>query len=228
MESTEVCPNGLRETFLADLGELAGPLAHEVNNLLNNISLHLAVIQQTSLQPLHGDLLTIRKDVERVAEVVSQHQRYRNKQTLEPATLDLNSSVRKVVENAARVHPKYPIVLETAPQLPAIQGYEADVRRLCKFLVGNAIRAMGESGSAVVVRTLLSGGAPLLEIEDSGEDIPSEALPRLFDIGPKLREGMCSLELAACRSIVRRLNGNLQARGRFGGGLITAVHFRGG
>ena len=44
------------ETSLADVGELAGPLTHEVNDLLNNLTLHLAVIQQICSQELTAEL----------------------------------------------------------------------------------------------------------------------------------------------------------------------------
>jgi signal transduction histidine kinase len=223
--TTKLCPIGLRESFLADVGELAGPLAHEVNNVLNTMSLHLAMMQQTSPAPLLADMLVIRQDIARVAGVVLQHQRYRGRHTLEPTLLDLNSSLGNVLEETAGSHTEFPIVVEMAPRLPRIRGYEADLRRLCRFLLGNAIRAVGAAGPAIVVRTLLSDAAPALEIEDSGPDIPGDALPQLFDIGPRLREGMCCLELAACRSIARRLNGSLGAQGRPGGGLTVSVHF---
>jgi signal transduction histidine kinase len=221
----QASPIGLRESHLADIGELAGPLAHEVNNLLNNMSLHLAMMQQTSPAPLLADMLAIRQDIARVAGVVLQHQRYRGRYTLEPTLLDLNLSLGNVVQETTKSHTEIPLVVEMAPRLPRIQGYEADLRRLCRFLLGNAVRAVDPAGPAIVVRTLLSDGAPVLEIEDAGADIPSEALPQFFDIGPKHREGMCCLELAACRSIVRRLNGRLRAHGRLGGGLIVSVHF---
>jgi signal transduction histidine kinase len=216
---------GLRESFLADVGELAGPLAHEVNNLLNNMSLHLAMMQKTSPAPLLADMLVIRQDIARVAGVLLQHQRYRGRQTLEPTQLDLNASLGGVLEETTGSPCELPVVVEMAPRLPRIRGYEADLRRLCRFLLGNAIRAVGPENPAIVVRTLLSDGAPVLEIEDGGPDIPSEALPQFFEIGPKRREGMCCLELAACHSIVRRLDGILRARGRPGGGLIVSVRF---
>ena len=38
----DLAPFLARESRLADLGELAGPLIHEVNNYLNNLTLHLA------------------------------------------------------------------------------------------------------------------------------------------------------------------------------------------
>jgi len=48
-------------------------------------------------------------------------------------------------------------------------------------------------------------------------------LEALFDPNQKVRESACGLELAACRSIVRRLHGRIEARARPEGGLIVIV-----
>jgi K+-sensing histidine kinase KdpD len=64
-----------------------------------------------------------------------------------------------------------------------------------------------------------------LAVEDDGPDVPEQSMGRIFEPGYECREGMCCLELAACRSIMRRLNGRIEARGRLQGGLTIVACF---
>src|SRR5207245_1380579 len=101
-----------------------------------------------------------------------------------------------------------------------IRGHAADLRRLGRFLLANGVRAVGRNGPPVVARTLRSTGGVQLVVEDAGPDVPEALLPRLFEPGNECREGMCCLELAACRTLIRRLRGGVEAGLRSGGGLV--------
>ena len=61
----DLAPFLARESRLADLGELAGPLIHEVNNYLNNLTLHLALLQQQTPGGLTDDLQSLRRQAVR-------------------------------------------------------------------------------------------------------------------------------------------------------------------
>jgi signal transduction histidine kinase len=211
--------NRLRESSMADLGELAGPLTHEVNNLLNNLSLHLALWQQTGSADLTDSLPALRRQIAHIANVMHRFQRRRHGDQLETTPLDLNTVLRDALTELST---QTPIVLELTPDLPGVRGHEMDIRRLCRFLLANALRALPAQG-AVVVRTAVSEDGVALFVEDAGPDVPPETLLNLFEPGHEQREGMCCLELAACRSIVRRLRGAIKALARPGGGLIVAV-----
>jgi signal transduction histidine kinase len=97
---------------------------------------------------------------------------------------------------------------------------------LSRFLVSNALRAAGDEGE-VHVKTTLNNGGVRLEIEDSGGQVSEEELPYLFDPGHAQREGVEGLELAACRSLVRRLRGSLYAENRSEGGVRVVVELPG-
>jgi two-component system, LuxR family, sensor kinase FixL len=222
-ENNGECAVMLRESALADRGELAGPLTHEINNLLNMLTLHLALVQQRSPADLTPDVLAIRQHVTQAADVVLRFQRYGGKSASEPDLVDLNTALREVVEALPNLPPHAPVVLELDPALPRVRAYEADLRRLGRFLVTNALRALPPTGPAVMVRTRAVEGGVVLQVEDSGPEVAPEAVPQLFEPGGEPREGMCRLEMAACRSIVRRLNGKLQAQPRPGGGLIISA-----
>src|SRR5438874_2589562 len=83
----------LCERALADIGELAGPLTHEVNDLLNNLALHLAVIQQVASQELSRELQEVRRQITHVAGVVARLQRRRRRQ-VDTEPLDINLALQ--------------------------------------------------------------------------------------------------------------------------------------
>jgi signal transduction histidine kinase len=230
------------ETALADLGELAGPLSHEVNDLLNSLTLHLAVLQQTGTQEMAGELQQVRRQITRVATLVARFQRLRRRHAREPVLLDINTLLRQAVHDVHSMPPtgtgvfaggqptvsgeaEVAIQLDLAEDLPKVRAQPADMRRLLRFLLANAVRAVAPGGPPVLVRTSQSpdGRRVQIMVEDAGPDIAHDQLPKIFEPGNEQREGMCCFELAACRSLIRHLQGTLEASPRPEKGLHLTV-----
>jgi signal transduction histidine kinase len=205
-----------RESQLADLGELAGPLTHEFNNVLNNLNFQLEIIKQAAPEAA-ADQVTLRNQLRQTAALIARFQHYRSGVGVE-VDVDLNGVLRRAVEV---VTPTVVIATDLADDLPPVRGHPADVLRLCRFLLNNAVR----SGGAVTARTSLKEGSVELQIEDDGPSLPAASLPHIFEPGEPGRVGMCGLELAACRSIMRRLRGRIEARLPLSGGLLLVVTF---
>lgn len=78
------------------------------------------------------------------------------------------------------------VVVDWKPQsvLPAVLGYENQLRNLFKQLVENALDAMAEARSKVRelrLRTAAEDGAVLISIEDTGPGIPAELRLKVFE-----------------------------------------------
>src|SRR5262249_28231911 len=91
----------------ANLGALASPITHELNNFLNVVLLQVAVLEQDLPAKRPGGLTGIRQQGKAVAELVRQWQQYRFRQqsTLQP--VDLNEVVRRVAEALTREQPGF-------------------------------------------------------------------------------------------------------------------------
>lgn len=210
------------ETALATIGELAGPVVHEFNNLLNTMLLQVAVMEQKVDAELLPDLQTIRRQGASVTTLVRQWQQCRRRPPDAAApTLDVNAIVEQAVSEIRRQRGATTgeTALKLAPDLPPVRGQASELRRLVKLLLNHAL-AVSNVGATVVTES--AGEAVVLRVEDAGPDIPATALPRLFDPLGESRPGTTRLELAACRTLVRRFQGKLRAEGRPGGG-ITVV-----
>jgi C4-dicarboxylate-specific signal transduction histidine kinase len=73
------------------------------------------------------------------------------------------------------------------------------------------------------VRTARSEGKVVLKIEDAGPAVAPEQLVELFTPYPLRRQGTNGLELAACKSLVRRLQGSIAAESNATGGVTIIV-----
>jgi signal transduction histidine kinase len=219
---------------LGDVAECASPVAHEVNNFLNSLLLHIAVLEMQLPPEDRKGLEHIRREGKAIAALVQQWQNYRRR----PAggsVMDLNEVVRAVVQHlrsaaaGAVLRPEgdgggngAAVRLELNDAPLRVPGTFAELLRLCTFLLRNAA-AVTPPGGTIAVRARRSEDTAVLTIEDAGPAVAPEQLGELFTPYPVRREGTNSLELAACKSLVRRLQGTIAAQNRPEGGVAVTV-----
>jgi signal transduction histidine kinase len=233
---------------LADLGELTGPLTHELRNFLNSLLLHIAVLEQETPEGSRHELDEIRCQGREVSELLTKFQEYRC--TLQPVrdVVDMNLVVRNTAEElraeAARAgrlrihirdspnqpsasapsdHTSIQLSLDLSADRLPVSARSTDLKRLCAFMVRNAIAATNAIGRCVKVRTERAADKSLLRVEDNGPLVSPTDLARVFEQHPTCRAGTSSLELAACRSLVCRLQGTIKAESGSENGLRLSV-----
>jgi signal transduction histidine kinase len=236
------------QSGLASTGELAGPLAHEFNNFLNIVLLHVALLEADIPEKLRADLTELHRQGTSMTSLVKQFQQYRRRQQPPPQSVDVNGVVQETaralaiaptdanqglviklplpnkIESSGLGQPdQAPLDLVLAPRLPAVLGSSADLRRLCSFLLTNAAAAAAPVGGKVMIQTEFQDNKVLLRIEDAGPSHSPESLSQIFEPGAAGRTGTNRLELAACETLVRRLQGKIRCANRPGGGLILIV-----
>lgn len=235
------------QTWLGDIGALAGPVAHGFNNFLNVLLLHIAVLERKVPEGLRADLAELRRQGAGTAALVKRLQQGRRQPPLALRPLDLNPLVSSAIEalfpntaaphvrtprgrsevavgNCSRtVYQHVPVQMQLAPQLPPVQGSPMDLKRLVTFLARNAAAAAFLAGGAIAVRTQAADGRVILAIDDSGAAADLENPVGIFELEAKGRAVRNPLELAACKAIVGRLNGHIRAENRPGGGMSFVV-----
>jgi two-component system phosphate regulon sensor histidine kinase PhoR len=119
------------------------------------------------------------------------------------------------------------IELDVAPGLPAIAGDRAQVLQLLDNLVSNAIR-YGRPGGAILIRARAERFMVHLSVEDEGDGIAAEHIPRIterffrVDAGRSRSQGGTGLGLSIVKHIVERHRGRLTIESEPGRG--TKVH----
>lgn len=214
-------------TWLSNIGELAGPVVHAINNFLNVVSLHVTVLEEEVSQEQAAELVEIRRQGSTLAALVRHFQQYRQPPQAQPESLDLNQLVQEILAeaNGSPLEPLngHPVRLILASDLPLIQGSVADLKRLVRFLVRSATAAVQLTDGLVTVRTEQAANCVRLRIEDSGPPLQPELLRQLFEPEIPGRGTASNLELAACRSLVRRLHGKITAENPPAGGVTVTV-----
>lgn len=223
------------QSTLADIGELTGPLTHEFNNFLNSLLLQVAVLENQLPKEFRSELVDIRAQGRRLAELVRQIQQYRRDRRPRLQPVNLNNIVREVVATfgcASDCGPRISItapnadgtsiVLDLAADVPDVMGTRDDLHRLCRFLLTNAVAAL-RAGGSVVIRTEGRSDRVTLSFADTGTALSDHALDRFFDPDTGGRNAATSLQLAASKSLVQRLQGCIRAANRPEGGIVLTV-----
>jgi signal transduction histidine kinase len=173
---------------LASIGELAGGMAHEINNPITSIlalSSHMAEREDGALTPRSRKCLqTIVKQAERVANLVGGLLSFSRQSQLHIGEL----RVRELLDTALDlVHFRIEsssirVVREIPPFLPVVPGDASRLTEVFVNLLTNAVDAM-PSGGTLTVRALhcAEDGAVRVEVQDTGAGIEPDNLPRIFD-----------------------------------------------
>jgi signal transduction histidine kinase len=113
------------------------------------------------------------------------------------------------------------LTAEVADNLPAVEVDPARIRQVISNLLSNAIRHTPSGGSVKVVVN-----PSTLTVSDSGEGIPPELLPHVFERfvkGPNSKGS--GLGLAIAHDIIVAHGGSIEVENQSGGGTAVRVKF---
>ena len=174
---------------LASIGELAGGVAHEINNPITAIlstASHLETRKTSEFSEREKKSLgMISREAQRVSRIVHNLLTFSRQSRLELLPVDVNDQLRMAVALVDHRLRGSPVEFrqELGDDLPMILG---DANRLTEVFVNlltNALDAMPEGGT-LAVRTLANPqekGGVRIEVADTGSGIAAEDLPRIFD-----------------------------------------------
>jgi two-component system, NtrC family, sensor kinase len=200
---------------LSSIGLLAAGVAHEVNTPLAVISTYAQMLtKQVSGDEQKARLLEkIAKQTFRASEIVNSLLNFSRTSPTEFVELDLNRVIRETANLVEHQFQKAGVAtrLVLAENLPAIRGNSGKLQQVFLNLFINARDAMA-GGGGLDVRTWAEGSFVHVEVADTGQGIPSDLLPRIYDPffttkGPKKGTG---LGLSITYGIVQEHNGIIE------------------
>jgi signal transduction histidine kinase len=198
------------QTAGADVAEAFGVFLHELGNVLNNVVLDLRLLEREVPEEARARLKEVSLLVGSVpTALVAPLMRYRQERRAPPRPLDLNRVACRAVERVRREGAA--VRVQLAPDLPPVAGTPAGLGRVVRLLLTNALAITPAGRGPVALSTRREGDAVQLCVEDGGGPVAPEALAQLFEPFAMPRPGQNSLELAVCKTLLRRLQGNLTA-----------------
>ncbi|MGE3807994.1 MAG: sensor histidine kinase [Gemmataceae bacterium] len=205
---------------LATMGELAASIAHELNNPLATINLHLESLHEEAPRNSPGArrLEVIEQELDRMAKLVANLLQFSRPGQQQISTLDVHDELERTLEiiHYLFLKRKVRIARAYAAGLPLIQADRQKLRQVFLNLLMNAADAMPDGG-ALTLRTstaTLAGDRPAVEVEltDTGMGIAPADLARITEpfFTTKPEGKGTGLGLSICRRIVQEHHGTLE------------------
>lgn len=224
---------------VAALGELTASIAHEVNQPLGAILSNaeaaelLLESESPSLDELRKILADIRNDDVRAGEIIHHIRLLMRKRAMRRGSLDVNELSADVVRLMEAEAQRRNVSLNTefiaAPA--TILGDRVHLQQVLMNLILNGMEAMADIPAAerrLYVRTATNGQRRVeISVSDSGQGIPPDKLPRLFDSFFTTKENGMGLGLAIARSIIDAHQGRIFAENNSDGGATFRFDFPG-
>jgi signal transduction histidine kinase len=170
------------------VGQLTGGIAHDFNNLLHAMSLNLHMLERTSAgAPGERFMQSIRRALDRAAQLTRQLTAFSRRQRLEPRTFAPGELLVRMGDLLARtLGGKVEIRLDSAPDVGTIHADPAQTELAVLNLAVNARDAMAEGG-VLTLRARNHVGAPgeprfiELSVADTGSGMPEDVVQRAFE-----------------------------------------------
>ena len=225
---------------LEAIGQLAGGVGHDFNNLLTVVLGNLQLMRLTKLSADQQESLTsIEAAADRAATITRQLLAIGRRQPSRPLSLSLNDGVRQLLGLLRRMVPEHVnITTELGEGLPNIVADPAQIDQVLLNLVANARDAMPDGGELRIetfstklehpeqLAPLLPGVYATLRVKDSGHGMSLETQERMFEPffttkSPTLGTG---LGLATVYGIVKQHGGHIVVESAPGAGSSFSVY----
>jgi PAS domain S-box-containing protein len=210
-------------TRVTTLGELAASIAHEVNQPLAAIvadadaSLNRLAAPRPDLERVREALEAIATDGHRAAEVIRRIRQLATKSAPRKDPVNVNDVVRDVLSlvRAELRHHDVSLVLQLAPELPAVLGDRVQLQQVSLNLVMNAIEATasvtGRPRKLTIRSETHDRERVRLTVQDTGVGIAAKHRDELFSAFFTTKPGGMGMGLSISRSIVEAHGGQLWA-----------------
>ncbi len=202
-----------RKNRLADLGQVASHVAHEVRNNLAPVTLYLGMLKRR-LTNDHESQAILSKVVLGVADMdtlVNDLLHFAAEREPELASVALSTLLQECIERLAPQFDAHNIHVEI--NVPAKLNVSVDAamfRRVVINLMINAVDAMREGGDIQITAAAV-GNTVQLMFADSGPGVPQDVLARMFEPFYTTKGSGTGLGLTIAGHIVERHGGTLTA-----------------
>lgn len=209
------------------LSIVAGKVAHEVGNLLNNIGLTIIALKSQPLDKAGMRAVEIlEKDSVRVRGFIKSFLRFARKPDPQLQKLNAAAIVQEIlVIYQPRAEEKgIRFELSWSKEIPEIDADAHLLRQVFDDLIRNSLEAMMEPGS-ITITGRLDGGCLHIIVEDTGPGVQADVLDWIFHpfYTTKGNQG-AGLGLSICKSIVEAHRGTIECSSEFGKGTVFSLH----
>ncbi|MFC3990921.1 ATP-binding protein [Actinoplanes siamensis] len=228
---------------MESLGNLAGGVAHDFNNILAIIANYTEfALEETADRPeVHNDLIQVRTAVERATNLTRQLLTFTRGDAIQPRNVALNAVLAETQAMLERTIGEHIHLVVAPSEVPlTVRADPGQLQQVLLNLAINARDAMPEGGSLVLEANsaeldgdelnmqppLPAGRYARLEISDTGEGMPPEVAERIFEpfFTTKPRGKGTGLGLATVYGIVTEAGGSVNLYSEPGVGTTFRIY----
>ncbi len=213
---------------LAELGEMAARVAHEVRNPLNAITgaAHYLATEHAGDDTLQKFTNLIKRQAIRVNQVASDllyvSKPLRTQFTTVQVNAVLDQSLDSLCEQLRVEH--IDVIHDLAPVIPPIQADELQIEQALQNVLRNAIEAMPEGGTLRISTGLSSGGSAVeIRIQDSGPGIAEQDRERIFQSFYTTKIRGTGLGLTIVQRVLKHHGGEITMERPEAGGTLVVL-----
>ena len=211
---------------LASIGQLAGGMAHEINNPLLIIlgRAEMLLMDTDPSNPCVKDLEVIKSETQRIADIVQNllsFSRVERSGILSP--VDVNEVIERALDlvEMQEESNKIATIKRLSTGLPPVYAEKGELQQVFMNIAINAFQAMKDQGGKLIVETSQDdAGYVVAKFADTGPGVAAENMGKIFEpfftTKPEL-EGT-GLGLSVSRSIVEKYGGRVEVETRLGKG----------
>ncbi|MFW6029209.1 MAG: ATP-binding protein [Halanaerobiales bacterium] len=229
---------------MAYIGQLTAAITHEINTPLGAINSNVQMLDMLlknakSNEELSNSTSTLIEQMiesnnisimacKRVKEIISSLKQFSSLDQAEYQEKDLKDCLKSVIvltsnlwKNKIKIHENY-------EDLSAVMCFPGLLNQVFMNIIVNSIHAIEKSGN-IYIKTKKEGNNAIITIEDDGDGIPEEVIPKIFDYGfttKKDGKGM-GIGLAISKNIIDKHNGKIIVKSKKNNGtkFIISIPF---
>lgn len=206
-------------------GEMARRVAHEMKNPLTPLRLaaHRLARSQGRSPDWEEPVAVIIEETDRLEDLAQQFAALGRPPSGPTSAIDIRELMAGLL--ATDVPPGVVATLESADDLPLVEGHYDALLRAFRNLIRNAVEAMegSERPRRIDVGIHVTDGMLVVAIGDTGSGLPEGAGDRIFEPDYTTKSRGTGLGLALVRQAVAAHGGEVLARNRPGGGAEFVV-----
>ncbi|NDF11531.1 MAG: response regulator [Proteobacteria bacterium] len=236
------------------VGQLAGGIAHDFNNLLTAIMgfCDLLLIRHPAGDPSFADIMQVKQNSNRAANLVRQLLAFSRKQTLQPEVIDVTDALAELTNLIRRlIGENIELKFTHGRDLYPVKVDQGQLEQVVINLAVNARDAMKEKGGVLAIKTqnvvidndhpvakdlvppaedevITEGEYVLIEVIDTGHGIPPNIVTKIFEPFFSTKEvgSGTGLGLATVYGIVKQTGGYIYVTSAVGKGTKFSIYLK--
>ncbi len=228
---------------LEAVGQLAGGVAHDFNNILAAILMQLGLLRMTANldEQTQTGLQDLETEARRATTLTRQLLMFSRRSVLQVRTLDLSDVIANFLKMLGRlIGEDIRLVFDSASHLPAIEADAGMMEQVLMNLVVNSRDAMPRGGRITISTTVVKiadsslsahshcrpGTFVCLSVADTGTGMDEPTLKRIFEpfFTSKEQGKGTGLGLATVHGIVAQHQGWIEVKSQVGEGTVFRIY----